>query len=160
MNDIMAPSGVQFTPVDPVLAKVRIIAEALFLVPAAIVFGVLGFMFSPWFWVGCAVSTVIFVWISWLIPRQVRAMGFAEGDDEFMIRRGVMFRQLTLIPYGRIQYVDVQEGPIARKFRIAQIKLNTASAQTDATLDGVPVEEAIRLRDMLAQRGSAELAGL
>lgn len=43
---------------------------------------------------------------------------------------------------------------------IATIKLSTASTQTDATLSGVSVADAVGLRDVLAERGSAELMGL
>ena len=77
-----------------------------------------------------------------------------------MIRRGVFSRSLTLVPYGRIQYVDIYQGPVLRLLGISTIKLSTASAQTDATLSGVPVADAARLRDVLAERGSAELMGL
>ena len=100
------------------------------------------------------------VWSLAIIHRQVRAMAFGTGDDDFLIRKGIMFRRLTLIPYGRIQYVELSEGPIARHYGIAELKIHTASASTDATLNGVPVAEAARLRDMLAERGTAELAGL
>ncbi|MDC4232219.1 PH domain-containing protein [Actinomyces sp. B33] len=158
---LFAPSDLVFSPVSPALAKVRIIGNLIWLVPVALGFAAGAILADlPLLWIGTAVAAAQAAWLCWLIPRQVRAMGFAEGDDEFVIRRGVMFRSMTLIPYGRIQYVDVAEGPIARMFGIAQIKLNTASAQTDATLDGVPVAEASRLRDLLAERGSAELAGL
>ena len=47
-----------------------------------------------------------------------------------------------------------------RLIGISTIKLSTASAKTDATLGGVPVADAARLRDVLAERGSAELMGL
>ena len=60
----------------------------------------------------------------------------------------------------QIQYVDIYQGPVLRFMGIATIKLSTASAHTDAKLEGVPVDEAARLRDVLAQRGSAELMGL
>ena len=87
-------------------------------------------------------------------------MGFALNEDEFLIRKGIMFKHLTLIPYGRIQYVEVSEGPIARMFNVAELRLHTASPVTNAILNGVPSGEAARLRDMLVERGSAELAGL
>ena len=115
---------------------------------------------SEWFWIAVGVLAVLTLWTLWLIPRQVRAMGYALAEDEFLIRKGIMFRSLTLIPFGRIQYVEVSEGPIARAFGIAEVKLHTASAETSGTLNGVPSLEAARLRDMLSERGTAELAGL
>ena len=94
------------------------------------------------------------------VPAQVRALRYALAETDFVIRRGVINRSLTLVPYGRIQYVDIKQGPVLRFMGIATIKLSTASAHTDATLSGVPVADAVGLRDVLAERGSAELMGL
>ena len=96
----------------------------------------------------------------WLIPAQVRALRYALAETDFVIRRGVINRSLTMVPYGRIQYVDIKQGPVLRFMGIATIKLSTASAHTDATLSGVPVADAVGLRDVLAERGSTELMGL
>ena len=88
------------------------------------------------------------------------ALCYALAETDFVIRRGVINRSLTLVPYGRIQYVDIKQGPVLRFMGIATIKLSTASAKTDASLSGVPVADAVGLRDVLAERGSAELMGL
>lgn len=160
MTDPMTPSGADFRPVSPELATVRLVAAAIWCGVPLLAFAVLALLVSPWFWTGAGVALAILLWLAWLLPRQVRALGFAETDEEFLVRRGIMFRSLNVIPYGRIQYVDVNEGPVARHFGIASITLHTASAETSGTIDGLPAEEAVRLRDMLARRGSAELAGL
>lgn len=158
--DPFAPEGARFGPVSPALARVRLWVSGLVLLVPALACAALALWLSPWVWFGAGALVAAFAWLAWLIPRQVRAMGYAEGRSDFLIRRGVMFRRLVVVPYGRIQYVDVAEGPIARHYAIAQIKLHTASASTDADLDGLPAAEAARLRDALASRGTAELAGL
>lgn len=160
MTDPLEPAGVAFTSVSPSLVTVRVIAVLIWTVVPALVCGVVAVLVTPWVWTGAGVMVALAAWLLWLVPRQVRAIGFAETQDEFLIRRGIMFRSLTVVPYGRIQYVDVAEGPIARRFGIASITLHTASAETSASLDGLPAGEAARLRDLLAERGSAELAGL
>ena len=71
-----------------------------------------------------------------------------------------MFRSLVVVPYGRMQYVDVAQGPIARACGVSSIQLHTASAATDASIDGLPPAEAERLRDRLTARGETKLAGL
>lgn len=160
MADPMSPEGVVFTPVSLGLAKVRVIAALVWTGLPAIGLIVAAILVHPVFWIIGGAAGALCLWLLWLLPRQVRAMAWAEGESDFMIRKGIMFRSLTLIPYGRIQYVDVNEGPIARRFGITSISLHTASAETSGSLDGVPSAEAVRLRDLLAQRGSAELAGL
>jgi membrane protein YdbS with pleckstrin-like domain len=94
------------------------------------------------------------------VTRRVRAWGYAERDDDLLVRKGIMFRTLVVVPYGRMQYVDVQAGPLDRRLGIAQVQLHTAAAATDATIPGLPPEEAERLRDRLSARGEARLAGL
>jgi hypothetical protein len=100
------------------------------------------------------------LWVAWLVPRQVRALRYAERDDDMLIQRGIMFRSLVVVPYGRMQYVDVNAGPIDRWLGIAKVQLHTAAPATDASIAGLPPAEAARLRDRLASRGEARLAGL
>ncbi len=71
-------------------------------------------------------------WWWWLIGRQVPRLGYAEQDDDLLVRRGIMWRQIVVVPYGRMQYVDVQAGPLDRLLGIARVQLHTASAATDA----------------------------
>jgi membrane protein YdbS with pleckstrin-like domain len=106
------------------------------------------------------VLVLLGLWALVLVPRQVRAIGYAERDDDLLIRHGIMFRQLVVVPYGRMQMVDVTAGPVERRFGIATLRLHTASAGTDASIRGLPPDEAARLRDRLAALGEARSAGL
>ena len=89
-----------------------------------------------------------------------RAWGYAERADDLLVRRGVLLRRLSVVPYGRMQFVDVTAGPIDRLFGLATVQLHTAAAATDARIPGLTVEEAHRLRDRLAALGEAQAAGL
>jgi uncharacterized protein len=99
-------------------------------------------------------------WAWWFVGRQVRAWGYAEREDDLLVRHGVMWRTVVVVPYGRMQYVDVYAGPVDRAFRLAKVQLHTASARSDAYIPGLGPQEAARLRDRLASRGEARLAGL
>jgi membrane protein YdbS with pleckstrin-like domain len=89
-----------------------------------------------------------------------RAWGYAEREDDLLVRRGVLIRRMSIVPYGRMQFVDVTAGPVDRMFRLATVQLHTAAAATDARIPGLTVEEAHRLRDRLAALGEARAAGL
>ena len=71
-----------------------------------------------------------------------------------------LFRELVVVPHARIQYVDVQAGPLVRKFGLAGVQLHTASASTDASIPGLPAAEAAELRDQLARLGETRSVGL
>ncbi|WP_242491757.1 PH domain-containing protein [Actinomyces minihominis] len=158
--DALSPEGVQFRRVSKSLATVRLIGVAVYAGIPTVALVVLGIFIDPWFYLGAALGLVLVIWMLWLIPRQVRAMQFATTETDFLVRRGIMFRRLDIVPYGRIQYVDVKEGPIARKLGIAAIQLHTASATTDAALDGLPAQQAAELRDLLVANGVSSLSGL
>jgi len=92
--------------------------------------------------------------------RRVRAWAYCEREDDLMVHRGVMISRLSVIPYGRMQFIDVIAGPIERAFGLATVRMHTAAASSDARIPGLPHEEAARLRDRLAQLGEAKAAGL
>ena len=92
--------------------------------------------------------------------RRVRAWAYCEREDDLLVRRGVMVSRLSVIPYGRMQFIDVIAGPIERAFRLATVRMHTAAASSDARIPGLAQIEADRLRDHLAQLGEAKAAGL
>ncbi|OJV60059.1 MAG: hypothetical protein BGO38_00415 [Cellulomonas sp. 73-145] len=158
---LFQPADIVWTPVSPRLAAARLTVAAIVLVPllvAGVVWAVLTGAAAVW--TAPAAVLAVGVWLGWLVPRQVRAVGYAERADDLLIRRGIMFKTLVVVPYGRMQYVDVNAGPVDRSFGIAAVQLHTAAPNTDASIHGLRPEEAARLRDRLASRGEARLAGL
>jgi uncharacterized protein len=158
---LFEPSDVTWTAVSPRLITARRLVLAIVAVVVLVPMGVAAALTqSPWLLLG-VVAWVLFVgWLFWLIGRQVRAIGYAEREDDLLIRSGVMFRTMVVVPYGRMQYVDVQAGPLDRALGLAKVQLHTASPGTDAAIPGLVPEEAARLRERLASRGEARLAGL
>src|SRR5262245_63669587 len=95
-----------------------------------------------------------------LVSRNAAAWAYAERDDDLFVRRGVAFRRIEVVPYGRMQLVDVTAGPLQRMHGIATVHLHTASPDTTARIPGLTPAEAARLRDRLTARGEAQAAGL
>lgn len=101
-----------------------------------------------------------FAWGWWLIGRNWASWGYAERGDDLLVTHGVMFRTIVVVPYGRMQFVDVAAGPLDQKFGIATVELHTATPSTDAVIPGLPPDDAEQLRDRLAALGEARAAGL
>jgi membrane protein YdbS with pleckstrin-like domain len=95
-----------------------------------------------------------------IAERRVRAWAYAERADDLIVKRGVMFRRTSVIPYGRMQYVEVTAGPFERAFGLATVQMHTAAAASDARIPGLPKEEAARLRDQLTSLGESHAMGL
>jgi len=163
------PENVKFLPVSGKLITARFIesgASGLFWLALAaipLILRLTGVWASYPGWLAWLVPAVVLIAVLWtlaLIPRQVRAIGYAERDDDLLIRRGILFHRVMVVPYGRMQYVDVTMGPLERMLGLSSIHLHTASPGTNAILNGLPAPEAARLREQLTARGEAKLAGL
>jgi len=107
-----------------------------------------------------AVTVMAFVWTWFLIARRVRSWGYAERDDDLLVTSGLMFRRLVVVPYGRMQLVDITAGPLDRWLGIVTVQLHTAAATTDAAIPGLTPDVAADLRDRLAALGEQRSAGL
>ena len=147
-------------PVSPALAQVRLIVLGAALVPTTLACLVVGILVTPWTLLGLVAVAVAGLWGAWLVRRQVSAISWVELDEEIVIRKGRLFRSLVSVPYGRLQYVDIQSGPLARSRGIASCEIHTASPESGGSIPGLPVEEAEALRTRLSSRGEAQRAGL
>jgi membrane protein YdbS with pleckstrin-like domain len=96
----------------------------------------------------------------WFVRNRFRAWGYLEREEDLEVRRGVMVQRLSVVPYGRMQFVEISTGPVERLFGLATVKLHTAAAASDARIPGLDPGEAARLRDRLAALGEAKAAGL
>jgi uncharacterized protein len=155
------PPEVEWTRVSARLASARRIVTCGPLLLLAAALAILGTVVdTTWVTVAAVVPLAVAAWAWWVVGRQVRGWGYAERADDLLVRRGVAFRTVVVVPYGRMQYVDVYAGPVDRIFGLAKVQLHTASARSDAYIPGLAPQEAARLRDRLASRGEARLAGL
>lgn len=152
-----------WTAVSPRLVTARRISLALtYLIVVAVIVVLLVVPDIPAWVPGlvAGIGVVTFVWLWWLIGRRVRSFGYAERGDDLLVGSGIMFRRLVIVPYGRMQLVDVKAGPIDRMLGVTTVQLHTAAATTDATIPGLVPDVAAALRDRLAARGEERSAGL
>lgn len=128
----------------------------------AVVGGILAGLTAGAAYVGIpiVVAAVAFGWGFVLVGRNQRSWRYAERTDDLMVSHGVMFRNIVVVPYGRMQFVDVKSGPLARAFGLAVIELHTATPDTDARIPGLRPADATRLRDKLTALGNAQASGL
>ena len=149
-------------PVSSRLVSVRVWARLPFLAVLIIVAVFAGFVLDRGAWgvITGALLLVVFVWQCWLIPMQVRHHRWKETDEELVISSGKFWHSLSVIPYGRIQYVDVSQGTIERRFRLKSLRVNTASPMAGTTIYGLDEDLADALRQRVAERAKAGLIDL
>jgi uncharacterized protein len=146
---------------SPLLLRVRRIEVTVAAVPVAIAGGLAGAVVSTALAVGLAAAVVVAGALGErFLARRVAAWGYAERQDDLMVRRGVLIRHQSVIPYGRMQFIDVTAGPLERSQGLATLRMHTAAAASDARIPGLERAVAAALRDQLTALGEARAAGL
>ena len=102
----------------------------------------------PYWAFGIALLVLAF-WLIWVSPaRRFAAWGYRMEADELRIKRGVLTREETIVPLGRVQHIDVGQGAIERGCGVTYLALHTAGmAHNVVTLPGLTRETAEALRD-------------
>jgi len=113
-----------------------------------------------WLWAIPGSLAVVFLVTLAVTPRRVRAIGYQLREDDLLFRRGILFQRFVSVPYGRMQLVDVNRGPLARAVGLSELKFVTAAAATGVTVPGLPEAEAEELRDRLVGLAESRRAGL
>lgn len=113
-----------------------------------------------WLWAVPGAIAVAFLVGLALTPRRVRAIGYQLREDDLLFRRGLMFQRFVSVPYGRMQLVDINRGPVARAVGLSELKFVTAAAATAVTIPGLPEADAESLRDELVSLAESRRAGL
>lgn len=155
------PETVDWRPVSRDLIWVELLRLAA---TAVVLLGILGLAWAVTghrlIMVALALAAALMLWRVGAIVRAVRAWGYAERDNDLLVRHGLLVRRLSIVPYARMQFVDVSAGPLERLFDLATVQLHTAAAASDAKVPGLRPAEASRLRDRLTALGEDRAEGL
>ena len=156
------PEGATWLRPSPRLWRMRKVEIAIATVVLAVFFGLvfLGAEGETAALISMGVVVVLGVGSTWFVRRRYRAWRYQERHEDLIVARGVMVQRLSVVPYGRMQFVEVTAGPIERSFRLSTVKLHTAAAASDARIPGLEREEAARLRDRLTELGESMAAGM
>lgn len=141
-----------------------IVAEYVGTVFSTAIFVVGIILFTNFFWdvavwAFIPVGVIAFIALI-LIPRRVRSIGYQLRDDDLLFRRGIMFQRFVAVPYGRMQLVDINRGPLSRMLDLSELKFVTAAASTGVTIPGLRSADADALRDNLVALAETRRAGL
>ncbi|VDR30856.1 Bacterial membrane flanked domain [Arthrobacter agilis] len=60
-----------------------------------------------------------------LAPLAWRRNGFAVTETALLVRSGVLWRQLAVVPHERTQSLSIHQGPVDRRFGVADLQFQT-----------------------------------
>ena len=105
-------------------------------------------------WQGLALAFAAWLAIgafgTWIAYRRWQATFWKLDDTGLHLKRGRLWRKEVLVPRSRVQHLDIERGPIERRYGLATLIVHTAGTRQHALrLSGLPDAEAVGLRDAL-----------
>lgn len=142
-------AGDQLTPLHPNYVKVvrlGTLVAALPFVAVALIFESAGKLPRGAFLVPVL---LVAIWMIMRVPmRRYQARGYQLGADRLRVVRGLLFRKDTVVPFGRVQHIDVDQGPLERGYGLATLVLHTAGTHNaSVSLPGLAHADAVAMRE-------------
>lgn len=141
------------TPLDPRYKSVLRIGACItaipFLIGAVVAEGALAEVSPLPF--GALIGVVVFLFLILIVRiphRRWQARGYQMGADRLRVVRGILWHSDTIVPFGRVQHIDLDQGPIERAYGIATISVHTAgSHNATVELPGLAHDDAVAMRE-------------
>lgn len=90
------------------------------------------------------------VFFAWLARARWRRARWRLDANGLRVRRGVAWHSEVLVPRSRVQHLDLERGPIERRFGLATLVVHTAGTRLHALRQsGFADADAVALRDAL-----------
>lgn len=151
-------------PVDPAYRHVLRIAAALNAVPLAIGASVADALLirnigGP-FGLLTALAWLVAILVIVMLPsRRMQRWGYHIGAGQLRVARGWMFRTDTIVPFVRVQHIDVGQGPIERWFGLSHLVVHTSGTHNSTvTLPGLRSDLAAAMRETIRHHIQTDFA--
>lgn len=152
------------TPVEPGYRTVLRIQWAMLMLPlaiGAIVVDLLILRGNDLAWGFLSVSFVLLALLTITVTasRQHSRWGYRLGADDLRVARGYAFHTDTLVPFVRVQHIDVGQGPVERLCGVAHLVVHTAGTHNSiVTLPGLTRADAEAMRDSIRRHIQTDFA--
>lgn len=102
---------------------------------------------------GIATAAIAIFWLAMLLilpSRRVASIRYHMAEDHIRIRRGFLFTVDTVVPFVRVQHLDVSQGMIERSLGLSSLTIHTSGVLNQAvTLVGLKTAEAHEMREAI-----------
>lgn len=121
---------------SPLMIRRTLLRGAVVTLFPAVVAGVL----SRRWWVGLVILAAGAA-IMWVYARaRWRILGWAHDERHLMVRRGVVARQLSVVPVEKVQDVTVRQTFFQRRLGIATVEVDTAGVTLAGSIKAIDLE--------------------
>jgi len=152
--DIPSIDDVNFEPLENNYRKVLLFSNmiffGIFLTGSIVAY----FAADAWFVIFIPIAILLIAIISVsLINISFKRKGLAVRQKDIIYKSGLIFRKITTVPFNRIQHVEINQGPIEKRFDLSKLEIYTAGgAASDLKIPGLKYENAQKLRAFIIQK--------
>ena len=146
------------TQLDPAYTTVMRIEGLLTTIPFVIGAAVLALADIVPPWLPALPVVILAAILIFVLPlKRYRSRGYHMASDRLRVVKGVLFHSDSVVPFSRVQHLDVEQGPLERLFGIARLILHTAGTHNSSvTLPGLRHETATAMREEIRQHVKRE----
>lgn len=152
-SDAPVKSG-ELTQLHPNYVKALRITAVITAIPFVIA-ALVAELAQPLPWPGLIIGLVFVIAITLIIRlpmRRFAARGYDMSADRLRVVRGIWWRSDSVVPFGRVQHIDVEQGPIERSYGIATMTLHTAGTHNaSVSLPGLEESLARTMRETIRE---------
>ena len=151
--DIIDHEG-QLTPLHPNYVKVVRLGTVLTALPPLVAVSVLELVGPVPRGVVIVPALLLLAWLVIKVPlRRYAARGYSMDADRLRVVRGLLWRKDTVVPFGRVQHIDVARGPIERHYGLATLVVHTAGTHNaSVALPGLGEQDALQMREAIRDK--------
>lgn len=100
---------------------------------------------------------VLFLLLQWYNFTEHKRRGVALREKDIAFKRGLFWHQQTLLPFNRVQHIEIHRGPIERKLGLSSLRLYTAGGSgVDLQISGLEAERADRMKQFILEKTKNE----
>jgi uncharacterized protein len=115
---------------------------------------------TPWFGLpSVAVPLCALISVALAPERVWRRLGYAIDGRLLRVVRGWLFHTDTVVPFVRVQHIDVTRGPLDKMFGTASLVVHTAGTHNSTvTVPGLAPDRAAEIREMIREHVRTDFA--
>jgi len=96
---------------------------------------------------------LLFGLVQWHNFAEHKRRGVAAREKDILFRKGLIWRQSSVLPFNRVQHIEIHRNPIERKLGLSSLRIFTAGGSgVDLQISGLEQERAEKLKLYILER--------
>jgi uncharacterized protein len=119
---------------------------------------IIGLQFPTWLIVTAYSATLGFaVFSTWFVFASHQYFGYALREHDLLFKQGMFWQSVVMIPFNRIQHIEIHRNPVERKLNLASLKLFSAGGiSADMKIHGLPHQKAAEIRQFILDKNKLD----